>query len=941
MSSFDELNFRRQVQSSLDVVKRILDVNRKPVFASDVQHQYQDKYILAEMLSNMTLASTLYSLQTIGVDDSSMQKMLDWSECRSVTLSLRATERCNFVRKTTRDVDSSTKHVVETSFGVNVTSKTVTTITEYFWKFSVVYELVCYRGTGESDDDSFVVTQKEGCTEVKTPVDKAPRAEVTTRNAIDVNITPLLRKNKDTGGRQPFEIRREASSCHTPRRNAQVEQLIRTLNNLNEWCSQVHSYFTDVLFPMEQDNGLDLGALTSREVFVPVLPIMIEPNAPPRECTSPTPPAAILTSDTSSHRTSRVRRMGSQDLTSTTGLPVGGLQVSRSPEVTLGVTDIGAFLDEEARSLREKCDQIDAAFPPRTATAAIITAAEARLLVALSHMRDVCHRYVIGVDYIEGLLWQQLVAAIGKEVQASDFAAYMRFHNNKVFLPPYRPKPFCYAVRRSELHAPEGVLSIEEMPADGRIADPIYTVASSAAAGNLMQFPINAAVQVSFGGERHLHAYLLHKFSTEVGVATAPPQLTLRAEARQFSSFIVMIGRISSASTFDPKYAMIVQNKDDLRIPLDLETIPSAKEFKDAISSLSPEQQRFAKAFRGMQLESTLFGVLVIQIKPQLEKVLNLPPDSLTKEIALTQDLMEMFVKYQIPSDLMSFDGDETCSSREKVDRVKTHVSALGDMINRAKEADIAAARQETQYARGGMDVYELTMSCMAPPPPGGVPRSIPVPRAPMRTMATPTPQRQLQQQNSPAQPSSDQGTPSRPVNKPTLEPEGGDDSVATSTDYTRLPRLLDSRLEALDKEGSVRPTIITAGDVWTKKSKKSLLAEATTAILHAQEQRSERTAAFDLLDALSKSGGICVDDAQLHVVLAATHCFDRSLMDTIVQKNVNPIEKVELSTMIMATMIHDQPVERLVSGDQLPRLLEFSPALESDASAAVEEKSN
>ena len=33
-----------------------------------------------------------------------------------------------------------------------------------------------------------------------------------------------------------------------------------------------------------------------------------------------------------------------------------------------------------------------------------------------------------------------------------------------------------------------------------------------------------------------------------------------------------------------------------------LETIPTAKEFKDAISSLSPEQQRFCKAFRGMQL---------------------------------------------------------------------------------------------------------------------------------------------------------------------------------------------------------------------------------------------------------------------------------------------------------------------------------------------------
>ncbi len=70
---------------------------------------------------------------------------------------------------------------------------------------------------------------------------------------------------------------------------------------------------------------------------------------------------------------------------------------------------------------------------------------------------------------------------------------------------------------------------------------------------------------------------------------------------------------------------MIVRNKDEFTLPLDLETIPTPKEFKDAISSLSPEQQDFCKAFRGMQLESTLFGVAVIQIQPQLEKLLGLP----------------------------------------------------------------------------------------------------------------------------------------------------------------------------------------------------------------------------------------------------------------------------------------------------------------------------
>ena len=61
----------------------------------------------------------------------------------------------------------------------------------------------------------------------------------------------------------------------------------------------------------------------------------------------------------------------------------------------------------------------------------------------------------------------------------------------------------------------------------------------------------------------------------------------LISEARQFSSMLVLIGRVSSATTFDPKYAAIIQNKDELTIPLNLSTIPSPKEFKDAIEPLS------------------------------------------------------------------------------------------------------------------------------------------------------------------------------------------------------------------------------------------------------------------------------------------------------------------------------------------------------------------
>lgn len=60
-------------------------------------------------------------------------------------------------------------------------------------------------------------------------------------------------------------------------------------------------------------------------------------------------------------------------------------------------------------------------------------------------------------------------------------------------------------------------------------------------------------------------------------------ELSLVSRARQFSCYIVMVGRILSADLFDPKFAAIIRNKDDLKIPLELETIPTPKEFADAI----------------------------------------------------------------------------------------------------------------------------------------------------------------------------------------------------------------------------------------------------------------------------------------------------------------------------------------------------------------------
>jgi hypothetical protein len=154
--------------------------------------------------------------------------------------------------------------------------------------------------------------------------------------------------------------------------------------------------------------------------------------------------------------------------------------------------------------------------------------------------------------------------------------------------------------------------------------------------------------------------------------------------------------------------------------------------------------------------------------------------------------------------------------------------------------------------------------------------------------------------------------------------PSGVEDTI----DFTKIPSQLDQKFEALDPDSALRPTIINPGASWTKRAQKALLSSPTTSTLSTGDQKQERDRAFDLLDALSRSGGLPMEHATLHVVLAATHCFDKSLLETVVQDNVNPIEKVERSSLIMGTTVHRCAASELIREDQLARVETYSPML-------------
>eukprot|EP01083_Nonionella_stella_P168058 566289_1 len=66
----------------------------------------------------------------------------------------------------------------------------------------------------------------------------------------------------------------------------------------------------------------------------------------------------------------------------------------------------------------------------------------------------------------------------------------------------------------------------------------------------------------------------------------------------------------------------------------------------------------------------------------------------------LTQDLMELFVEYQIPSDMLSYNGfDQDVAVADKISNVRDNVKGVIDVINAEKEKQLNAEAKRTEMA--------------------------------------------------------------------------------------------------------------------------------------------------------------------------------------------------------------------------------------------------
>lgn len=1079
-SGYDAEVFEQHVSKALASVRRVLDIERASGIgaAGDIDHAYNDKYKLADAVTNSAIVALMHALDHLGLTKESLGAII--SVNKETTLRFTGSKTTTLVRLEEVDrpvMDIATKTatnstntkaarttiVLEDDFAVvddgsnnktettteERTTSTVETIVRKIIRFHydivIEWELSVYSGTDvvhrtilrNRKCHTHKVHELPSSTRLATQEPLNCRPDKRDYGNTELSLGWLLRQIDVRKHTSHFSI--DAFASKTPYRNKQVEQALSFFDKASRWACAVSRYL--------QEDYLHEGILrcTAGEIFVPVLPLMQDRNTNSNRKTAP----MEIDDDNSSAsleswndpETSE-SRSGFQGSSTTADGDDGAIHSeeggpenhSTATSPMLSAADTARFLAELKRTLSEVDGKLKEKIPFRETTTSItgtgthqddevFSLLEAKTCVLLFYAEQLASRHASSLRYIESMLKQQLIVAIGKEVDSSDLDKYVKYHNEKLLCPS--PKRFCYTIRRPE-HYPDGILSIEEAHHSNRrqrsyepIATHVREIPSRSNNSDPIEVPLNAATTLTLTGKTYVHGWLNHRF----GGTEVPPSVRLTARARQFSSFVLLVGTMTKRNRFEPRDAIILRNKDVVHIPLLLHEIPTATEFKHAVSSLSPEQQHFASSFRSMQLDSSVVGVCVVQIKPQLEKLLGLPPHALTKEMKLTEDLTELFVEYQIPSDLVSCDldsggavvvdggnhnntaGGSTIVDRawikDRVDNVREHVESVLGVIaaqkqeqleEQEKKATMAMAREVAEqkrrseyiggsFAGGSGDaaaaatavhvMAELTgcsqlanrdgINLSAVPAPGNCYayvnsntkypcRSKRAGRTNLKRSATSFSmidsdsleftqgnemvtegctksegKRIWKKSSTSSNPGDDEDTQKAPSSTNDGSSNKGrmDDS---SMDFTAVPKILDKAIELHDATAAIRSTTIEASDRGrTRFSQKTLLSKGVTESLTKATIATETSRAFDLLDALSRSGSLSIDSSELHVIVCATHRFDKSVMDTVLQDNVNPIEQLEGSTLLMASTILGVPATALVRSGEARHRLEAS----------------
>ncbi|CAE7698434.1 unnamed protein product [Symbiodinium sp. CCMP2456] len=979
-------SFRAEVEAALEQLGRILDEERHPQYPADVAHVYEDKYLLSELATKAATAGLVQLFSTL-LDDTwpgfSGQALPKWATGAPL-LVFSSCQFCELKQTVDKEIQVGSAKIEETegilgSWKTKVKTKTeVRHVVVFLAKTSAGASLELDSDMAPLRDDRRVKSELLGlATERLSSAEwlwRKPFSEARARHDLvgsQAKFEPLR------AGAVDFTVNRTAPDCRTPARNKDMQAALSFFNKVHVLGDSAANILIGQLGTLL--GGDTPGVAKPGKMFQPVLAMFALDGST----------TADMDVVLSAHRRGLLAHRESQNQLLGRIADTNGVDLKPSLISLLIVVQDARVQDSAVDfSCKDFAKRAGDAAEEMASLARQMTSAVRELERSLFPQEDVARNVSAILDYTScctvlggekdlvwktrniesqkfhlvlesGMLQEQLTAAIGKTLQPVDFGEYMEFHTGELLRPAYKPSPFVFAVRRAQ-HHPEGTVSIEVSHENSHQA--ISTFGLHREAAPFMRMQLSSAATISFTGEHFVHAAVFHQFARQ-----KEQDLRLVARARQLSCFVLVVGKIISSDTFKPAAALIIQNKDELVIPLLLETVPSPKEFLDSIQSLSPEQQRFAKAFRKMQLSSSLFAVAIVQIKPALE-------------IQLTQDLIELFVRYQVAPDLMSYEPWSSgvaekaarVTAADKLAAVKSHVKSLWETIAASKQKQLQEKQEEVKMrnmqscgaedcrSTGSESTLEFGIGRHAHLLHAKTDLSWEISTRPVHMMITAgksfsTTQAKIQEQvlymsrsatpeaespqvlsasarmkaadapSSEQPPLQDAPSPSPPP--PPQAREAAEAADSGAFDYTQLPHQLDANYLKFDSDAVLRPTKIDLATVWTKQEQPGLLGDSRSRQLREADQRAETNKAFDLLDALSRSGAEALESS-LHIVVAATHCFDETILNTLVQQNRNPIEKMERSMLIMASTLHRKPLDQLIHPGEVDRVRALMPTV-------------
>ena len=540
-----------QVGEALVVARRVLGANRALAPPAGVQHAYVDKFALVEAELGAAVVGIIASLSELGLSAAGLRTLVEWAAGGAeVSLRFSADLISSYAREESRnvvDVFSVTTRKA-TGFVGSVgaalvgdsTTRVTRTVTEHVWAVAAEWRVEAVRGTGRGERDVMrLAARAMGRGEHRT-ASKEVRPAARIDAAAEAPVTWLLLALDGAAPGLPARvvIDRSEATCKTPRRNPTAAAALACFDGLDRVFGAAAAFLQGDLAAAARaaapETPPDLGSAHAGGLMVPAVLFDEEPQALEAERSAAVTAAAELPAEPAA------------SLALPTPPPFSA-EGAPPPSPVLDLRALNALLAEARVALRERLGEA-ARRAGGSGTALMLGGDEAAALVCAAYARRVTAHARDGLDYVEAMLRDQLVAAVGRVVGPADFDAYMRFHARRLFRPAYEPRPLCFAVRRSADHSPEGLIRIDAAPVGDAPAEPIFTVSAELPASPMrrMHFALSAETRVEFGGPVHLHAWLSTRFAGGAALqgAPLPPRtLSLVAAARQFSSFILLVGK--------------------------------------------------------------------------------------------------------------------------------------------------------------------------------------------------------------------------------------------------------------------------------------------------------------------------------------------------------------------------------------------------------------